>query len=140
MKPSAPFALNKEQKKSLCKWIKSLKFLDDYASNFSWCVDVQGEKLHGLKSHDYHIIMEKLLLVALMELLHTNVWKASTEINKFVKDSCSSRIQVDDVILLEESISKIVCKLEKYFPHAFFNVMEYLSIHLPSKGRVGGPI
>ena len=55
--PSTPFALNKEKKKALCEWIKDLKLPDGYASNLSRCVDVQGDKLHGLKSHDYHVIM-----------------------------------------------------------------------------------
>ena len=88
--PIVPFALNKEQKKALCEWIKNLKFPNDYASNFSRRVDVQGDKLHGLKSHDYHIIMERLLLVALRELLPTNVWKAITDISKYLRDLCSS--------------------------------------------------
>jgi len=71
--PSVPFALNKEQKKALCDWIENLKFLDGYASNLGRCVNVEGNKFHGLKSHDYHIIIERLLPVALRELLPTNI-------------------------------------------------------------------
>ena len=37
--PKAPYALNKEQKKVLCDWIRDLRFLDGYASNLSRCVD-----------------------------------------------------------------------------------------------------
>jgi len=85
-KPTAPFALNKEQKKVLCEWIKRLKFPDDYASNLSRCVDAQGEKLYGLKSHHYHIIRERLLSIALREFLPTNVWKVITEISQFFKE------------------------------------------------------
>jgi len=77
------FALNKDQKKALCDWIKKLKFPDGYASNLARCVHVEVDKLHGLKSHDYHIIIERLLPVALRELLPTNIWKEITEISQF---------------------------------------------------------
>ena len=117
-----------------------MKLPDGYASNLSRCVDVQGDKFHGLKSHDCHIIMERLLLVSLRELLPTNVWKAITGISQFFRDLCSSRIQVDDMVRLEKNIPEIICKLEKYFPPAFFNIMEHLSIHLPYEARVGGPV
>ena len=124
----------------MCEWIKRLKFPDDYASNLSRCIDAQGEKLYGLKSHDYHIIMERLLPVALRELLPTNVWKAITEISQFFRDLCSSRVEVNDMICLEKNIPEIICKLEKCFPPAFFNVMEHLPVHLPYEARVGGPV
>ena len=62
-------------------WIMDLKFLDGYASNFSRCVDMQGDKLHDLKSHDYHIITDRFLLVALREMLPTNVWKTIIEMS-----------------------------------------------------------
>ena len=106
--PSAPFALNKEQKKALCEWIKNLKFPDGYASKFSRCIDVQGDKLHGLKSHDYHIIMESLLPVALRELLPTNVWKAIAEVSQFFRDLWSSQIDIDDMVRLEKASLKLL--------------------------------
>ncbi|XP_045809328.1 uncharacterized protein LOC123903770 [Trifolium pratense] len=40
----------------------------------------------------------------------------------------------------ELSIVEIVCKLEKIFPPAFFNVMEHLVVHLPYEAKVGGPV
>ena len=137
---SAPFSLNKEQKKASCEWIKNLKFSNGYASNFSRCIDVQGDMLYGLKSHDYHIIMESLLPVALRELLPTNVWKAITEVSQLFRDLCSSQINIDDMVRLEKSIPQITWKLEKHFPHAFFNVMEHLPVHLPYEARVSRPL
>ena len=65
MMPTTPFVLSKEQKRGLCEWTQNLKFPDGYASNLSRCVDVKGNKLHGMKSHDCHIFMERLLPIAL---------------------------------------------------------------------------
>jgi hypothetical protein len=42
-----------------------LKFLDGYTADLRRSVNVTIWKLTGLKSHDYHIIMERLILVML---------------------------------------------------------------------------
>ncbi|XP_074314888.1 uncharacterized protein LOC141651059 [Silene latifolia] len=119
--PKAPYVLSKEQKRVLCEWIQNLKFLDGYSSNIGRCVDMKQYKLFGLKSHDCHVFKERLLPVALRELLPQNVWKALTEISQFFKAICSSLLEVEDMVRLEINIPEILCKLEKIFPPAFFN-------------------
>jgi len=139
-KPRAIFALDKAQRKVLCEWIQNLKFPDGYASDLSRCVDLKELKLRGLKSHDCHVFMERLLPVALKNLLPTTVWNAVTEISQFFRDLCSSSISIDDMIRLEEQIPEILCKLEMIFPPSFFNSMEHLPLHLPYEAKVGGPV
>lgn len=36
-----------------------------YASNLSRCVNMKELKMSGMKNHDYHVFMEKLLPIAL---------------------------------------------------------------------------
>ncbi|KAL0439592.1 UNVERIFIED_CONTAM: hypothetical protein Slati_2442200, partial [Sesamum latifolium] len=57
----------------------SLKFPDGYASNLSRCVDMANLRLHGMKSHDCHVFMQKLILIAFREMLPESVWGALTE-------------------------------------------------------------
>jgi hypothetical protein len=45
------------------RWMKGLKFPDGYAAGLRQSVNMVTGKLIGLKSHDYHIIMERLLPV-----------------------------------------------------------------------------
>jgi hypothetical protein len=54
--------LKPAERKEILKWLKKLKFPDRYAANIKRAVNVGTGKLNGLKSHDYHIIMERLLL------------------------------------------------------------------------------
>ncbi|XP_021747820.1 uncharacterized protein LOC110713669 [Chenopodium quinoa] len=138
--PKAPFSLDKAQNKVLCEWVRKLKFPDGYASNLSRCVDLKSCKLHGLKSHDCHVFMERFLPVALKELLPVHVWKAITEISLFFRDLCCSTIKLSDMERLEQNIAEILCKLEKIFPPAFFNSMEHLPVHLPYEARLCGPV
>ncbi|GJZ67548.1 hypothetical protein Tco_0630788, partial [Tanacetum coccineum] len=80
LKPKALYTLNKEQKKVVLQWVKNLKFPDGYASNLSRCVDLQRCKMWGMKSHDCHVFMERLLPIAFREMLPEPIWKAMTEI------------------------------------------------------------
>ncbi|XP_057252046.1 uncharacterized protein LOC130589413 [Beta vulgaris subsp. vulgaris] len=138
--PKAPFALDIAQRKVLCNWVRDLKFPDGYASDLTRCVDMQSGKLHSMKSHDCHVFMERLLPIALKELLPVHVWKAVTEISLFFRDLCCSTITVRDMERLEKNIAEIICKLEKIFPPSFFNSMEHLPVHLPREARLCGPV
>ncbi|KAL0313342.1 UNVERIFIED_CONTAM: hypothetical protein Sradi_5733500 [Sesamum radiatum] len=77
--PKAAYTLTKEQKKKICEWVRSLRFPDGYASNIARCVDIANLRVHGMKSHDYHVFMQKLIPVAFRELLPEFVWSALTE-------------------------------------------------------------
>ena len=81
--PKSCYTLDKYGKKQLCKWIKKLKFPDGYVSNLGRCVDLSGNKLYGMKSHDCHIFMQRFILIAFHELLPANVWQALTELSIF---------------------------------------------------------
>ena len=60
--PKACYTLDKARKQVLCEWVKNLKFPDGYASNMGRCVDMRKLKLFGMKSHDCHVFMQRLLL------------------------------------------------------------------------------
>ena len=132
--------LDKIGKQVLCEWVKNLRYPDGYASNLARCVDKQKLKLFGMKSHDCHVFMQRLLPIAFRELLPQNVWKALTELSMFFKDLTSTIIKNDDMARLEEEIPVILCKLERIFPPSFFNSMEHLPVHLPHEARLVGPV
>ena len=54
-----------------------------YASNMGKCIDMKKHKLFGMKSHDCHVFMQRLIPIAFRELLLGNVWQALTEISIF---------------------------------------------------------
>jgi len=75
--PIPIFRLDAKGKKALFDWIiNSVKFPDGYASNLSRCVDNNNGKFSGMKSHDCHVFMQRLLPFALAELLPKNVHQA----------------------------------------------------------------
>jgi hypothetical protein len=42
--------------------------------------------------------------------------------------------------MLEKEIAVLVYKMENVFPHGWFNMIQYLLVHLPWEARVGGPV
>jgi hypothetical protein len=46
-------------------------------------------KIHGLKSHDYHIIMERLLPIMLRGCLDDDIWEALAELSYFYRQLCA---------------------------------------------------
>jgi hypothetical protein len=114
-KPRAPFVLKVKDIKEVMRWIKRLKFPDSYAVRLKRCVNLTAGKIHGLKSHDYHIIMKRLLHVRLHEYLDDEIWKALAELSYFYRQLCAKEIKKDVMEKLEKEISVLICKLKKYF-------------------------
>jgi hypothetical protein len=77
-RPRMTYYLKPAERKEILKWLKKLKFSDRYAANIKRAVNVGTGKLNGLKSHDYHIIMERLLLVMLRGYFDIDLWKMFT--------------------------------------------------------------
>jgi hypothetical protein len=80
----APFCLKVKDRKEVMRWMKRLKFLDGYTVGLKQCVNMKAGKFHGLKSHDYHIIMERLLPVMLCGYLDDDIWEALAELSYFL--------------------------------------------------------
>jgi len=139
-KTRAPFTLKPREKKEVMKWLKGLKFPDGYAAGFRRAVNLKTMKFSGLKSHDYHIIMERLLAVMFRGYLNEDVYKALAELSYFYRQLCAKEIKKEMMEKLEKEIPVLICKLEKIFPPGFFNPMQHLLVHLPYEAKVGGPV
>ena len=62
--PKACYTLDKNGRNELCIWVQNLRFPDGYASNIARCVDMRKHKLFGMKSHDCHVFMQRLIPIA----------------------------------------------------------------------------
>jgi hypothetical protein len=139
-RPWAPYCLMMIERKEILKWLKKLKFPDRYATNIKWAINVGTSKLNGLKSHDYHIIMERLLPVMLRGYLGTDLWEMFAELSYFYRQLCAKQVSKMMMQKFEKEIPILVCKIEKVFLPGWFNAMKRLLVHLPWETKVGGPI
>ena len=139
-KPRASFVLEKNTQLLVYKWLKSLHFPNAHTSNISRLVNTEEYRLYRMKSHDCHVFIQTLISLAFHDLLPKRIWDALTEISHFVRDICSSKLNVDHIERLETNIIETICKLEMIFPPSFFDSMEHLPVHLSFEVKVGGPI
>ncbi|XP_058207294.1 uncharacterized protein LOC131320577 [Rhododendron vialii] len=139
-KPQAMYTLSPKEREGFCDFLKSIKYPDGYAANISKCVNTQGGKLSGLKSHDCHVLLQRILPIGMRGYLNKEIGTALFEFGNFYQQLCSRTVKLSDLDKLQENIVIVLCKLEKIFPPAFFDVMVHLAIHLPREVRLGGPV
>jgi hypothetical protein len=81
--PEARYTLSKENKIKLCEFLKEAKFPYSYAANIERCITARGTSLHGLKTHDCHILLQRILPVGMRGILDDDIYVAIAELGKF---------------------------------------------------------
>jgi hypothetical protein len=120
--------------------IKMLKFPDGYAANLSRGVNLQTMKVLGMKSHDFHIWIERILPAMTRGYLSELVWRILAELSYFFRQLCVKELSRDVCLELEKAAPMLLCKLEIIFLPGFFLSMQHLILHLPHEARLGGPV
>jgi len=101
---------------------------------------LKDPKLVGLKSHDCHILMQQLLVVAIRDILPKKVRHAITRLCFFFNAICSKVIDPLKLDELENEAAIILCQLKIYFPPSFFQIMVHLIFHLVRESQYCSPI
>ncbi|XP_030505370.2 uncharacterized protein LOC115720357 [Cannabis sativa] len=136
--PPACYTLTKSKKQELCTCLSNIKVPDGYCSNIQSLVDLKTYTLTGMKSHDCHVLMQHVLPVAIRSVLPKNVREIITRLCLFFKSSCSKVVDISSLDKLQQEITYILCKLEQFFPPAFFDIMIHLTVHLVRELRFCG--
>jgi hypothetical protein len=102
----------KRKKKRLCDWLKGVKFPDGYTSNIDRCVNKLPDKLSGMKSHDSHVFLQRLLPVAIRGYAKLEIQTTFIKLSTFFKHLCARTLKVDVLKQMKDNIVIILCKLE----------------------------
>ncbi|XP_058725960.1 uncharacterized protein LOC131597270 [Vicia villosa] len=138
--PPACHTLSKDEKRSFCECLSSIKVPHGYSSNVKSLVSMKDLKLVGMKSHDCHVLMQQLLPVAIRGILPKKVRVVLTRLCLFFNAICSKVIDPKKLDDLENEAAIILCQLEMYFPPSFFDIMVHLIVHLVREIRLCGPV
>lgn len=138
--PAAPWSLSKTEKQVFCKRLADFKGPDGYCSNISRGVSMEDCKISGLKSHDYHVLMQQLLPVALRGLLPNGPRIGILRLCAFYNKLCQRVIDREQISIMENEIVETLCIFERFFPPSFFDIMVHLTVHLGREARLCGPV
>ena len=92
-----------------------------------------------MKSHDYHIWIERILPSMVRGYVPKHVWLVLAKLSYFFRQLCAKELSSTVNTELETMAPELVCELEKIFPLGFFLPMQHLIVHLPTEARLGGP-
>jgi hypothetical protein len=62
--------MNKTQKVAFCEFLRSVKFPNGYVYNLATCFSTDGCNLQALKTHDCHILLQRILPVAIRGIMN----------------------------------------------------------------------
>ena len=125
-KPQAAYRLTRADRRIFCQFLKSVKFSDGFGSNLSRNVIEEQGKIYGLKSHDYHILLQRILLIVVPPFLTKKIRDTLLELAQLFQKLTVWTLEVKDLYALEEGIILILCKIERIFPPFFFIIMVHL--------------
>ncbi|KAL5543986.1 hypothetical protein UlMin_007770 [Ulmus minor] len=111
-----------------------------FVGNLSKNVAHNDSRIVGLKSHDCHVIMQRLLPVGCRSLVNKTISSTIIELCTFFNQLCARTVNVTDMVKAQDQLVIILCKLERIFPPAFFDIMIHLVLHLPEEAILGGPV
>jgi hypothetical protein len=131
------FVLTRVQMKEVLEWMQKLMFPDGYAANLRRGVNLVNLRIKGLKSHDYHIWIKRLLPVMVRGYVPEHVWQVLTELSYFFCQLCAKELSKAVIEKLEKDAPVLLYKIEKIFPPGFFNLMQHMILHLPREARLG---
>ncbi|KAK3219394.1 hypothetical protein Dsin_013364 [Dipteronia sinensis] len=126
IQPHACYTFKIDERNFFCKFLKLVKFPYGYAANISRNVNAKDGKISGLKTHDCHVLLQRLLPINVRPYLHNEI--------------CAKTLYVNDFYRLEKEVVLIHCKLESIYPPAFFDIMVHLVVHLPMEAKLDGPV
>ena len=129
-----------DKRKEFLQFLSSVQFLDGYASNIGHCANVDGGKFSSLKSHDCHVILQRLLPVGIRHLLPEDVVKPIMLLARYFSQLTARSLRKSDVKQLHDDIIEVLCKFEQIFPPALFTSMIHVMIHLLEEALLAGPV
>ncbi|CAM8981847.1 unnamed protein product [Rhodiola kirilowii] len=126
------------EKVEILEMMKDAKYPHGYAGSLKNKINVAEKKFIGLKTHDCHVMLQRLLLVFIRPYLPKTVLDPLISLSIWFQKLCCRELEKEDVIQMKTDIVIIICKLEHIFPLAFFTTMVHLLIHLPDQVLLKG--
>jgi hypothetical protein len=135
----ASYIHSKEEKESMFECLNSIKVPSGFSLNVKGIINVTEKKFLNLKSHDCHVLMMQLLLVALRGILPPNIRLATVKLCAFLNAISQKAINPAHLAKLQNDVVQCLISFELVFPPSFFNIMTHL-VHLIKEISILSPV
>lgn len=94
----------------------------------------------GLKFHNYHCLVQQIILVVIRTLLQPLQIIVLIRLGKSFSGICAKVVEKAKLEALRLYVVETICILEVCFPPAFFDIMQHILVHLVDEMVLGGPV
>jgi hypothetical protein len=138
VKPHAPYTFKPQEKRVFMNTLGNVIAPTGYAACFA--KHVGPRRLSGLKSHDFHVILQQILPVVVRNLMAVGPRTAIIRLGRCFTKICAKVIDVREMDNLRLYVVETMCMLERWFPPSFFDISVHLVVHLVDELEVLGPV
>lgn len=126
--PDAAYVLTRQDRKEFFRTLDRIKFPTNYVGSLKQ--RLKDGKLSGLKTHDYHILLEQVLPVCLRNVGNPAVIGAIMQVSRVFQKICLKVVDSSKKLQMMHEVVETICALQKELPPSIFMVMMHLPIHL----------
>ena len=138
VKPQAPYVFTEAEKKLFIEEVSAICTPTGYGSALG--KHIKKCKFQGLKSHDYHCLIQQIIPVVSRTLLQPLQRTALIRLGKSLNRICARVVDKTEIAALRVYVAETLCFLEVCFPPSFFDVMEHTLVHLVDELEICGPV
>ena len=138
LKPPAPYVFTDVEKKIFLQEVSSICTPTGYGSALG--KHLKKSKFQGLKSHDYHCLIQQIIPVVSRSLLQPLQRTALIRLGKSLTRICARVVDKTQLAALRVYVAETLCFLELCFPPSFFDAMEHCLVHLVDELQICGPV
>ena len=138
VKPHAPYVFTEPEKKNFIDEVSAIRTPSVYGSALG--KHLRKSKFLGLKSHDYHCLIQQIIPAVSRRLLQPLQRTTLIRLGKSFNRICARVVDKSTIAALRLYVAETLCLLEVCFPPSFFDVMEHTLIHLVDEVELCGPV
>ena len=74
-------------------------------------MNLETQRVGGLKSHDYHVWLERIMPVMIRGYVDEETWRVLAELRFFFRQICARELGREVVLKLREQAPELLCNL-----------------------------
>jgi hypothetical protein len=135
----ASYVLTNLEKERFLHIIHVLKMPTHYVSSLKKRIVKDGD-LKGVKSHDFHVMMQNILPLCMQELMSKGCRITIIHLCRVFQKLCAKILDPTTMGELKKDVAMTLVLLKQEFPPLFFNIMTHLLVHLVEELQLCGPV
>ena len=136
--PHASYVLSAADKAKVLRVLKCLRTPTNYVS--ALYNKISKGKLSGLKSHDFHVLLQQILPLCYRKVSNKAFVKGIIRLSRVFRKICSKIVDRNDKEQLVADTAETMCLIEKELPPLFFDIMSHMPNHLVEELFLCGPV